>query len=207
MAIVIGAKPESGFDDPMGLMADCHRRIERFLETLRAVAQNAAGRELSEEEGRAVGTALTYFRDAAPRHTADEEDSLFPRMRAAASCDVISTLTQISELDADHKRAAMLHQSTDSTFNRWLRERKLAPNESQQLQADLRTLCHIYKKHIAVEESIVFPLARRILNSSAQLAMGEEMKCRRGISSGAEPTVRKQSSGEHASGQQNPATA
>jgi len=31
MAIQIGAKPDSGFDDPIGMLKDCHRRIERFL--------------------------------------------------------------------------------------------------------------------------------------------------------------------------------
>jgi hemerythrin-like domain-containing protein len=207
MPVLIGAKPESGFDDPMGLMTDCHRRIERFLDTLRSVARNAADRELTDEEARAVGTALTYFRDAAPRHTADEEDSLFPRLRGAPSSDVISMLPEVSALNADHEIAAMLHQSTDTTFRRWLQGRKLDPRESQQLQADLRSLCQLYKKHIAVEESIVFPLARRILNSSAQLAMGEEMKCRRGMGPQAGDAVRKQVPGEHGSPEPKPATA
>jgi hypothetical protein len=31
MAIQIGAKPDSGFDDPIGMLKDCHRRIESFL--------------------------------------------------------------------------------------------------------------------------------------------------------------------------------
>jgi hypothetical protein len=31
MTIQIGAKPDSGFDDPIGMLKDCHRRIEHFL--------------------------------------------------------------------------------------------------------------------------------------------------------------------------------
>ena len=31
MAIQIGAKPDSGFDDPIGMLKDCHRRIVSFL--------------------------------------------------------------------------------------------------------------------------------------------------------------------------------
>jgi hypothetical protein len=34
MAIQIGAKPDSGFDDPIGMLKDCHRRIEHFLNIL-----------------------------------------------------------------------------------------------------------------------------------------------------------------------------
>jgi hypothetical protein len=30
MAIQIGAKPDNGFDDPIGMLKDCHRRIEHF---------------------------------------------------------------------------------------------------------------------------------------------------------------------------------
>lgn len=189
MPVTIGAKPESDFDDPLGLMTDCHRRIERFLDALKLVAQNAAGRELSAEEGNAVETALLYFREAGPRHTADEEDSLFPRMRVAPSCDVISMLAQLSALKSDHERVTVLHASVESIFGRWRTENKLESKDTQQLRADLRALCEIYKRHIAVEESVVFPLARRILNSSTQMAMGEEMRCRRGLSAPSQPAA------------------
>ena len=33
MGIQIGAKPDSGFDDPIGMLKDCHRRIEHFLQS------------------------------------------------------------------------------------------------------------------------------------------------------------------------------
>jgi hypothetical protein len=76
--IQIGAKPDSGFDDPLGMLKDCHRRIEHFLGILCLVAERAQGRDLTEEEIAAVGAALNYFRLGGHRHTADEEESLFP---------------------------------------------------------------------------------------------------------------------------------
>ncbi len=92
MPVVIGAKPESGFRDPIGLLTDCHRRVERFLSVLVQVGAQTQGGSLTSEQRTALETALRYFRDAAPKHTADEEESLFPRLRAAgmtrpASCD------------------------------------------------------------------------------------------------------------------------
>jgi hypothetical protein len=36
---------------------------------------------LNEEQRGAFEAALRYFREAAPKHTADEEESLFPRLR------------------------------------------------------------------------------------------------------------------------------
>ena len=81
MLIQIGAE-SSSFMDPIGLMSDCHRRIEMFLNTL-SEAADCTGRSLKEEEGRALDAALRYFREAAPKHNADEEQSLFPRLRRA----------------------------------------------------------------------------------------------------------------------------
>ena len=72
MGIQIGAKPDSGFDDPIGMLEDCHRRIEQFLNILRVVAGRAQGRALSDEEAAAVQSAIQYFRSGGQRHTADE---------------------------------------------------------------------------------------------------------------------------------------
>jgi hypothetical protein len=66
MAIQIGAKPDSGFDDPIGMLTDCHRRIESFLGILRTVVEHARGRGLTGEERDAVQAALQYFRRRFP---------------------------------------------------------------------------------------------------------------------------------------------
>lgn len=44
MPIVIGAKRESDFTDPIGMLGDCHRRIERFLNVLLTIATGATHR-------------------------------------------------------------------------------------------------------------------------------------------------------------------
>jgi len=66
MAIQIGAKPDSGFDDPLGMLADCHRRIERFLHIVCIVPAQAAGRPLNDEESAAATAALHYFQEGGP---------------------------------------------------------------------------------------------------------------------------------------------
>jgi hypothetical protein len=79
MPVQIGAKAHP-FSDPTVLLSDCHRRIEMFLGALEGVA-SVIDRPLTEETRAALESALRYFREAAPKHTADEEESLFPRMR------------------------------------------------------------------------------------------------------------------------------
>src|SRR5215467_5331210 len=105
MPITIGAKRESDFTDPIGMLGDCHRRIERFLEVLVRVAEDARGAALNAEQRAAFETALTYFRNSAPKHTADEEESLFPRLRRLADPRVKAVLARVDALEEEHRTA------------------------------------------------------------------------------------------------------
>ena len=116
MAIQIGAKPDSGFDDPIGMLKDCHRRIESFLGILSVVVDRAKGRTLTSEERDAVEAALQYFRTGGQRHTADEEESLFPRLRASDA----NSLEEISRLEGDHREANDLHASVERLHLTWI---------------------------------------------------------------------------------------
>ena len=51
---------ESDFTNSIGMLGDCHRRIERFLEVLVRVAEQAHGEALNEEQRGALDTALHY---------------------------------------------------------------------------------------------------------------------------------------------------
>lgn len=182
MPVVIGAKPESNFADPIGLLTDCHRRIERFLAVLVKVAADAHGGPLTPEQRSALDTALRYFREAAPKHTADEESTLFPRLRNSLTPDAQAALAQIQSLECDHDRADRDHAEVDRLGREWLDAGTLAPDRAQSLSALLDGLSQLYRAHIAVEESSIFPVAARVLPASDREAMGHEMAGRRGLS-------------------------
>ncbi len=181
MPIVIGAKPESNFDDPIGLLTECHRRIERFLAVLVRVASDAGGRPLTPEQRTALETALRYFRDAAPKHTADEESTLFPRMRASANPHAEAALAHIAALEADHDRADAAHADVDRLGRQWLDSGTLPPDAIASLSSKLVDLSELYRAHIAVEEGEIFPLAARTLSPADRQAAGREMAARRGL--------------------------
>ena len=121
MAVHIGAKPDSGFDDPIGMLTDCHRRIEQFLNILATVAERVAGRSLTGEEAAAVQAALQYFRTGGVCHTADEESSLFPRLRAGADS---GSRSKLDALEADHETAAELHEAAERLYSEWMQQRR-----------------------------------------------------------------------------------
>ena len=79
MPVQIGVKSHN-FTDPTGLLSDCHRRVEMFLGMLVAVA-DVIDHPVTADTGRLLDSALRYFVQAAPKHTADEEESLFTRLR------------------------------------------------------------------------------------------------------------------------------
>ena len=181
MAIRIGKPLESDFTDPLGMLSDCHRRIERFLDVLIEITEHAQGAELNQEQRGALKTALRYFREAAPNHTRDEEDSLFPRMRTSGSPRVRAVLARLDSLHEDHAAAAVWHAGVESLGEKWLAEGQLSEEAVRQMTELLDELRMLYQKHISLEDTEIFPLASETLESSEIKALGREMASRRGI--------------------------
>jgi hemerythrin-like domain-containing protein len=132
---------------------------------------------------RAVETALRYFDLAAPKHTADEEQSLFPRLRELAGDDpqLAEAMAKVAALEADHVLADEGHAEARCWFQRWLEIGTLAPAQCRRLEQVLTALEALYKRHIAIEDDDVFGLAGRVLDADVLGEIGEEMARRRGL--------------------------
>lgn len=179
--VALGPPRESSFAHPLGLLSDCHRRIENFLSDMTRVAVERRGGELSEADRASLAGAVHYFTVAAPRHTADEEESLFPRLRAADDAQARQALDELSRLEADHDRADACHREANALANRWLTEGALDGPAAQRLIELVETLNAIYTAHIALEDSTVFPAAGEVLDPAQIEAIGREMAARRGV--------------------------
>ncbi|MGB6200783.1 MAG: hemerythrin domain-containing protein [Candidatus Acidiferrales bacterium] len=179
MPVQIGASAHP-FSDPAGLLSDCHRRIEMFLGALEAVAKTINS-PLTEETRRSLESALRYFREAAPKHTADEEDSLFPRLRQTKHADAQSALAKLDELEKDHRWATSLHAEVELLGQRCLRQGSLSPNDAENFSSAVANLGRMYRQHISVEDDLIFPVASRLLSQADQASIAEEMAARRGL--------------------------
>jgi hemerythrin-like domain-containing protein len=184
MPVYIG-QPEPGFEDPVGLMIACHRRIERFLAVLVDLAMRVHGNALTDGESGAIETALRYFRDAAPHHTADEESGLFPNLEQAYG----GSVSYLSDLERDHRRAERLHSTVDRLGLIWLKHGTLDDSNVKKVQSALAELSALYREHIRIEEEHVFPFARRALSRQVLERIGRDMASRRGVAY-IPPTVR-----------------
>jgi len=176
MGVQIGAKPDSGFDDPIGMLIDCHRRIEHFIDVLCLVVERAPHRALNVEEIRAVEAALEYFRVGGSRHNADEEESLFPRLGGRAGEE---SLVELDGLKQDHEVAASLHTEVENLYRKWIAGGVLDTADWQALTVAAQKLKALYAVHIQVEEQVVFPRATQTLDSETLQLIGRELKNRR----------------------------
>lgn len=181
MPIKIGQRVDHSFDEPLGLLSDCHRRIEHFLRVLATVAADASGGPLTPEYRSALEGALRYFAVAAPKHTADEEVSLFPRLRNIGDPALAEALVSLDRLEHDHEEADTHHAAVDEIVREWLANDRLSSSDTEQLRQRLTRLQALYERHIRVEDQEVFPAAARALNRTQIDAIGDEMAARRNV--------------------------
>jgi len=174
MPLQIGQPLDHDFDEPLGLLTDCHRRIEYFLEVLVRLTQTVKP-PLTPEQWKEMERALNYFAFAAPNHTADEEQSLFPRLRSTQDPRATQALECMLELEQEHELAAAHQQAVDRFCRRWLDVGFLSDADMRNLQDRLAELQSSYSEHIAVEDGLLFPVAAQLLSEEDLREIGREM--------------------------------
>jgi hemerythrin-like domain-containing protein len=160
-----------GFDDPLGMLSACHRRIERNLGTLSRLQRHLSGHGCDTDARAAARNLLRYFDTAAPNHHADEEASVFPRLELLKSGRVADLLHDLSR---DHDRL---------TAN-WRKLRPLIAAIAAGQRANLppklvADAIAAYDAHIAKEERELLPLAEQTFDAATIAAIGKEMALRR----------------------------
>ncbi len=181
MPINIGPNPNLTFTNPLGWLRGCHDRIKHFLGLLTLVATRRQGGELHREDREALDAALRYFREAFPKHTEDEEQSLFPRMRRSTLPAAVAARAPLDLLENEHHAIDQIHAEVDLLVERWLTEGALPAFEGGRLIALLQQLQGFYEKHIAMEDREVFSVASVVLTEKEMIEIGREMALRRGI--------------------------
>lgn len=170
--IAIGAPTPSR--EPLGLLTDCHRRIEAALASMRTAVEGAG--ELDAARAAALRRARQFFVEMAPKHTQDEEQSLFPRLREKGY-----RWPELEALEAEHQAAQALHDEIDRALDAWLADGKLPEGDRQKLAESVARLVDLYQSHIRIEDEVIFPQARACLSPDEQEAVRREMVARRAV--------------------------
>ena len=142
------------------------------------IAEEGQGNQLQDEYREHFDLALLYFSEAAPKHTLDEEESLFPRLRASLSS---ADLVLLDKLHSDHLDVDTNHQRIDRLGRKWLIDGSLSQSDIEMLTGLLQDLAITYEEHIRVEDEEIFPLAKKTLSRAEMDAIASEMMARRGV--------------------------
>jgi len=152
-----------------------------FLENSRDTRGYRPGAASEPDQRISLENALRYFRESAPNHTADEEGSLFPRLRRSGAPQVREIFSKLDSLELDHRQADDQHQQVETIGRRWLLNGFLDSEDRARLTALLEDLSRLHHLHIALEETEIFPVAKAVLSEPAKRTVGQEMAKRRGF--------------------------
>jgi hemerythrin-like domain-containing protein len=169
----------AGYDDPVGMLQGCHRRIEKKLSTLRALCTHLATKGIDAEASVAAQAVLRYFDTAAGYHHQDEEIDLLPLLahRVADANDRARLEALTGRIHEDHAEVERI----------WARLRKPLEGIADGLlrsipMNDVNAFAALYRQHIEAEEGVVIPLARKWMTEDDLAILGRSMATRRGAS-------------------------
>jgi iron-sulfur cluster repair protein YtfE (RIC family) len=175
MPIAISTTPtKPATEDAVDLLLACHERIRNFTATAARLA--AAADPPAAEVAQAAAGLLRYFTVALPLHEADENLSMYPRLRDAAPPEVIAALDAMLEE----------HRSINAVVQRMkplLQALELDPARLHLLAGELadcaRQLEAFFTAHLKLEEEVIFPAIRLYLPADSREAILAEMRQRR----------------------------
>lgn len=159
--------------DPFARLHNTHTRIEERLAELSGAAADLGDGGKRYAAQQTVRDVVGFLARAGRKHVDDEEQTLFPRLRAEASLQPL-----LVALEAEHGAHNALEQALRSLVDGWGDEGPDAAGE-RQVVVLARQLSDVYRAHIKREEDELFPAARAVLAPQVLAAMGQEMMDRR----------------------------
>lgn len=164
--------PAPGFDDPLAMLRACHGQILRRCDTLDKLVVHLRSHGLDDAARAAITDVRRYFATAARHHHADEEQDLFPLLRADPAL-----VPLLEDLLGEHAHLETMWQQLESSLTA-----TGAPHDSAGLEALVAEFNRLYRAHITRENDMLLPAASRLLPAAVLTVVGARMAARRGIS-------------------------
>lgn len=163
------------FDHPLEMLHACHGKILRQCNTLQKLAAHLVSKGCDQQAQQAAQGILRYFDTAGLFHHQDEEENLFPTLRALAGSDQAQIEALLERLLAEH---VVMFAAWDELRAVLL---QLANGVNTPLSETLtEKFIRSYTEHIAFEEAQLLPLAARLLSPQQIMQLGKSMAERRG---------------------------
>lgn len=171
--------PERALDYALPLVAlkACHVRIRSQCEALRNLLLYMNDHGCDAQARQSAAGIMRYFDTAARLHHEDEEDDLLPRMMMATTVNRGSRLTRLlADIATEHREMERVWIELRAVLQ------EISAGEATQLDPlSVDRFIKLYKTHMALEESNVFPLAEMLLSGNDIVEISSNMVARRGI--------------------------
>lgn len=129
-----------------------------------------------------IAEVVDFLRFEAPIHIIDEEEDLFPLLRRR--CRPEDELEAVlGTLAAEHRADAVLGRAVRTHLEACLDTRS-APGASLDGRRDLAAFAAQERRHLALENAVVLPIARLRLTPDDLVGMGRRLAARRGRAPG-----------------------
>lgn len=171
--IQIAASKSSEPEDAISLLLGCHQRIRHFTQVAFRLARISD--VPATDRAAAARSVLRYFQIALPLHEADENQSIYPRLREKLRAGELSEaneamVRQHTEIDDIIAKLIPLWQGMAESGER--------PMDSLLLKLTER-LRQLWEIHLSLEEQQVIPALRDHLTSEDLGTIRAEMSARR----------------------------
>lgn len=171
------------FSKPLEFLFHCHSRIATRLVGLIRLSEDLKPIETVDAEDFLQGSenTLRHLATSGLKHTRDEEDSLFPRLRAHKDAGVDELFEVLGHLEAQHKRAASIESSLEGMVKSFRGAEAIDENRVALFKDLAEGLYDLYRPHIQIENEFVFPSAGKILTPDELSEIGKEIYSRRQV--------------------------
>jgi hemerythrin-like domain-containing protein len=174
-------RPLDGFTQPLMLWDACHQRGQRVALLLKRLFEHLKQHGPSDATRVTAAEVRRYLAEAAPRHHADEDLDLFPRLRRQIDArgehipDAGRAVEALDVLERDHLRLEDQWQRLQAAL---VHAESAVPTPEHCAVAD--DFADGFITHHAIEDQIITPVAQHALTADDLAAIGASMAARRG---------------------------
>ncbi len=169
MIPILSSVPAPSFDHPLEMLRACHGKILQQCDTLQKLATHLADKGCDAQAQQAARGILRYFDTSGQFHHQDEEENLFPALRAMTEIPLLDRLLN------EHEMMLAAWTALRSVLV------QLAAGSNVRLDASLtKPFIDRYTRHIKTENSELLPMAAHLLSPQQLALIGQKMAERRG---------------------------
>ena len=158
---------------PFDALDDCHREVMVQLQTLARLMNHLAQCGVDEQARRLARSVMAFFSTQAHHHHAEEERLVFPPLLAGSDVELIQHVRRLQQdhgwLEEDWRALALQLGAVADGYS-WY--------DADALRNGAEVFTALYHDHIALEESLIYPQARRALRAEAD-GLGRRLAAKR----------------------------